>query len=173
MFCEVSTVTSPSLWYMIVCPVCQQQWSVTAHKLVQCHSHTSIHRHFYLTRIVQFWNYLPVIDISLPPEIIKNQVVNYFWYQFLANFNSNFPCTFHLLCPCYRCSSLPTRRNFNSLINLISQSPMIQNYCFKEWNNILIWGYIAIFTTAIQYTIWPIENTDIHIACCNILLYFM
>ena len=56
--------------------------SATAHKLVQCQSHTSLHHHFYFTRIVRLWNYLPVIDISLPPEIIKNQLVKYLWYNF-------------------------------------------------------------------------------------------
>ena len=65
--------------------------SAAAHKLVQSHSHTSLHHHFYFTRIVRLWNYLPVIDISLPPEITKNQLVKYLWYNFSANFNSDFP----------------------------------------------------------------------------------
>ena len=37
--------------------------SAAAHKLVQSHSHTSLHHHFYFTRIVRLWNYLPVIDM--------------------------------------------------------------------------------------------------------------
>ena len=75
--------------------------SAAAHKLVQCQSHTSLHRHFYFTRIVRLQNYLPVINVSLPSQIIKNQLVKYLWQIFLAKFNSDFPCTFHLLCPCY------------------------------------------------------------------------
>ena len=91
--------------------------SVCRNNILSCKL-TSLHRHFYFTRIVRLWNYVPVIDISLPPEIIKNQLVKYLWYNFSANFNSEFPCTFHLLCPCHRCSNLPTSRNFNNLTNV-------------------------------------------------------
>ena len=93
--------------------------SAAAHKLVQCLSHTSLHHHFYFTRIVRLWNYLPVINISLPPQNIKNQLVKYLWQNFLAKFSFDFPCTFHLLCPCYRCSNLPTSSNFINLTDLI------------------------------------------------------
>ena len=92
--------------------------SAAAHKLIQGQFHTSLYHHFYFISIVQLWNYLPVIDISLPPEIIKNQLEKYLWYNFLANFNSDFPCTFHLFCPCNLCSNLPTARNFNNLTDL-------------------------------------------------------
>ena len=56
--------------------------SAAAHKLVQCQSHMSLHHQFYFTRMVRLWKYLPVIDISRPPEIIKNQLVKYLWHNF-------------------------------------------------------------------------------------------
>ena len=42
-------------------------------------------------------------------------VTNYFWSYFINNFNSERACTFHLLCPCYRCTGASVSINFNQL----------------------------------------------------------
>jgi len=81
-----------------------------------CHPRTSaINHHFYFNRIVKLWNQLPVIDLSLPPYIIKQQLTKHLWDHFTVNFNSDQSCTFHFLCPCYRCSRLPISTNFHPI----------------------------------------------------------
>ena len=34
------------------------------------------HHHFYFNRIVRLWNHLPVINLSLPPYIIKQKLIS-------------------------------------------------------------------------------------------------
>ena len=84
-------------------------------KLVHPKSSSAVHHHFYFNRIVRLYNYLPVINLSLPTNVIKQQIINYFWTKFTTNFNSAITCTFHILCPCHRCSSQPIPNNFNRL----------------------------------------------------------
>ena len=76
---------------------------------------TTIQCHFYFNRIVRLYNHLPVIDLSLSINTIKNRIFNYFWIHFTHNFNSERACTYHFLCPCYRCSKEPITTNFNKL----------------------------------------------------------
>ena len=89
--------------------------SRTHHKLVHLRTSTTIQRHFYFNRIVRLYNHLPVIDLSLSINTIKNRLINYFWTHFTHNFNSERACTYHFLCPCYRCSKEPITTNFNKL----------------------------------------------------------
>jgi len=37
--------------------------------------------------------YMPVTDIFLPSHIIEKQILNYFWANFMTNFESDLPCT--------------------------------------------------------------------------------
>ena len=71
--------------------------------------------HFYFNRIARLYNYLPVIDLSLSTSTIKYRLTNYLWSHFTNNFNPERACTFHLLCPCHRCSRAPISTNFNKL----------------------------------------------------------
>ena len=71
--------------------------------------------HFYFNRIARLYNYLPVIDLSLSTNTIKYRLTNYLWSHFTNNFNPERACTFHLLCPCHRCSRAPLSTNFNKL----------------------------------------------------------
>ena len=89
--------------------------SRTHHKLVYFRTSTTIQRHFYFIRIVRLYNHLPVIDLSLSINTIKNRLIIYFWTHFTHNFNSERTCTYHFLCPCYRCSKEPITTNFNKL----------------------------------------------------------
>ena len=89
--------------------------SGTHHKLTHPRTTSAVQRHFYFNRITRLYNYLPAINISLPTNIIKCQLIQHLWTHFYNNFNSDRSCTFHLLCPCHRCSSVPISVNFNEL----------------------------------------------------------
>ena len=71
--------------------------------------------HFYFNRIARLYNCLPVLDLSLSTNIIKHHITNSFWTYFTDNFHSERACTYHFLCPCYRCSREPIPTNFNQL----------------------------------------------------------
>ena len=47
------------------------------------------------------------IHISQSIYTIKNQITAYLWNQFTTNFNSDSHCSYHVICPCYHCSSQP------------------------------------------------------------------
>ena len=87
-----------------------------ANKLTHQRFLNLITRHFFFNRVPRLWNTLPVIDISLPTSVIHSRLNKYFWNHFVNNFDSTNPCTFHLLCPCSRCTSIPRSPNFQNLI---------------------------------------------------------
>ena len=87
-----------------------------ANKLTHQRFSNLITRHFFFNRVPRLWNTLPVIDISLPTSVIHSRLNKYFWNHFVNNFDSTNPCTFHLLCPCSRCTSIPRSPNFQNLI---------------------------------------------------------
>ena len=89
--------------------------SVTSSKLVHIKALQSSHHHFYFNRIVRLWNHLPEIDTSLSIHTIKNQIIAYLWNQFTTSFNSDSLCSYHVICPCYRCSRQPVSVNFYRL----------------------------------------------------------
>jgi len=66
----------------------------------------------YFYRIPRLWNSLPIIDLSEPLESIKVKLKKFLWNHFLANFE-NTTCSFHYLCPCFRCSKSPAPSNYN------------------------------------------------------------
>lgn len=84
----------------------------TTNKLSYNHSSNSSRYHFF-NRLPRLWNALPPLDLSLPPVTLKNQLKRFFWSHFISTFNPNNPCTFHLVCPCNSCSSLPTNTNYS------------------------------------------------------------
>ena len=89
--------------------------SGTSSKLVHIKALQSSHHHFYFNRIVRLWNHLPEIDTSLSIHTIKNQITAYLWNQFTTSFNSDSLCSYHVICPCYRCSRQPVSVNFYRL----------------------------------------------------------
>ena len=86
--------------------------SGTSSKLVHVKALQSLHHHFYFNRIVRLWNHLPEIDTSLSIHTIKNQITAYLWNHFITSFNSDSLCSYHVICPCYRCSRQPVSVNF-------------------------------------------------------------
>ena len=74
------------------------------HSLNHTYSRT---RHFYYhNRLPRLWNSLPPIDMNLTSSTIKATLKNLLWQHFLCNFDSDAPCTFHLKCPCNKCSNI-------------------------------------------------------------------
>ncbi len=55
--------------------------------------------------IVRLWNALPrgVLDLELSLNTNKTHLTKYLWKHFIENFDPNNLCTFHFLCPCYKC----------------------------------------------------------------------
>ena len=88
--------------------------SSTFSKLVHQHRLTSNSQHSFFCRIVRLWNSLPPLDLSLSYPSIKLHLKKIFWSHFLTHFDSSVPCTYHVVCPCSKCSRLPVRVNFTS-----------------------------------------------------------
>ena len=81
------------------------------HGLVTTNNST---RNFYFNRLPRLWNSLPLIDISQSLSTIKMKLYKHFWNHFTANFDPDNLCSYHYLCPCTNCSSLPVSYNFNT-----------------------------------------------------------
>jgi len=95
--------------------------SGTSLKLVHNKPLSSIHQHFFFIRIVRFWNHLPTIDLSLHTNQINKQLKSFFWNHFINKFNPDLLCTYHVICPCHRCTSLLIPVNFDNLDSYIPQ----------------------------------------------------
>ena len=115
----IKSLKSPSdnfkhQWVYQFCKQQHQVWNTS-----KARSSSTVQQHFYFNRIARLYNHLPVIDLSLSISTIKHHLTNYFWSHFINNFNSERAteraCTFHLLCPCYRCTGASVSINFNQL----------------------------------------------------------
>ena len=89
--------------------------SSSANKLIHHRTPDNSTKHFYFNRISRLWNTLPVINLTLPTSTILTRLKTYFWKHFIEHFDSSNPCTFHLLCPCSRCSNIPRPACFTEL----------------------------------------------------------
>ena len=76
-------------------------------QLVHTRSSNNSSRHFYFNCLPQLWNALPPINLDLPIYLIKSQLKSFLWNRFLLNFDSNNYCSYHFLCPCNSCMSIP------------------------------------------------------------------
>ena len=68
---------------------------------------TNLERHFYFNRLPRLWNSLPPISTVNSLYRIKSDLRKFLWSHFVTNFDPARPCSFHLVCPCSRCSHLP------------------------------------------------------------------
>jgi hypothetical protein len=66
-------------------------------------------------RLIRLWNALPIVDLNLSSDTIKQMVRNFLWSSFISNFDASSSCTFHFLCPCQRCMSVPKPPNYSVL----------------------------------------------------------
>ena len=77
--------------------------SSTHHKMVHKLARTNTARHFDFCRLPRLWNSLPAIDLTLSYPCIRDKLRKLFWNHFLRNFDTNKNCSYHFLCPCYKC----------------------------------------------------------------------
>ena len=86
--------------------------SSTHLKLKQHRSRTNLSRHFYFSRICRLWNALPPIDLTLSTDNIRRAVKRFLWSNFIDKFDCDILCTFHFVCQCTKCSSMPIQTNY-------------------------------------------------------------
>ena len=79
--------------------------SSSSGKLNHVRNSNNVNRHFFFNRIPRLWNALQPIDLSLSISTNKKRIYRFLWEHIL--YNSDNPCTYHFLCPCSRCSSIP------------------------------------------------------------------
>ena len=58
-------------------------------------STTNKQQHFYFVRICRLWNALPLIDVNLSIDTIRNRAKSHFWNHFIHNFDPLNPHTLH------------------------------------------------------------------------------
>ena len=108
----VSLVKNPSphfniLNYFTFCHHSISTRSATKTKLQLSFSSSSLVHHSFFHRLPRLWNSLPEIDLSRSIVSIKQFVTERLIDHFNDHFNPDDPCTYHFLCPCYRCSHFP------------------------------------------------------------------
>ena len=86
-----------------------------SHKLQHNRSTDSLTNNFYFSRFPHLWNALPIININLHPDTIKQKLLYYFWDHFESNFESSNACSFSFLCCCSKCNNQPSTANFDNL----------------------------------------------------------
>ena len=72
-------------------------------------------RNFYFNRLPRLWNSMPIIDIEQSIPVIKRKLYQHFWNHFVEKFNPDTICTYHYLCPCSNCTSLPVYYNYSTI----------------------------------------------------------
>ena len=87
----------------------------TSNKLQHNRSTDMMANNFYFNRLPRLWNALPIIDINLHPDNIKQKLLHYFWNHFEATFDSSNTCNLSFQCCCSKCNNQPTTTNFNIL----------------------------------------------------------
>ena len=68
--------------------------------------------HPFFEHFPRLWNALPNLDMSLSLSTLKKQIKQVFWNHFVSTFDPNNLCTYHFVCLCNSCTSLPLRTNF-------------------------------------------------------------
>ena len=72
----------------------------TSHiKLHHKYSTNNLLRNSYICRLPRIWNALPPMDLSKPFTMLKSSIIETLWNHFMINFNSEDPCTYHIVCP--------------------------------------------------------------------------
>ena len=77
--------------------------SASHHKLVHKLARTNVTKNSYFYRLSRLWNALPTIDLNLSFMSIKHNLTQFFWNHYVNNFDPNYSCTLHFLCPCHKC----------------------------------------------------------------------
>ena len=88
--------------------------SSTYYKLRHSFCKTNSQSNHYFNCIPRLWNSLPPLDLSIPLSSIKFKIREIFWAKFISNFDPENPCSYHYLCPCYKCSTIPVSMHFTN-----------------------------------------------------------
>jgi len=119
-FNVLSQVSQTTIWpsqhissYKI-CYYLHQVWKfqqVSASKVILFYTPTFV----FLTELSDYGTiYVPIIDTSLSIHQLKLYFTRFFWREFSTKFTSDLPCTMHIVCPFYCCSTLPVSVNYES-----------------------------------------------------------
>lgn len=114
MFC-VKSLKTPSVNYAISDHVtfCSSSTrSGSSKKMCHTRSRTNSAKNFYYNRLPRLWNSLPLIDLDQSIATIKKKLFDHFYSHFCSHFVSCNTCSYHLLCPCSRCASVPPSPHF-------------------------------------------------------------
>ena len=87
--------------------------STSHHQLIQQQAKSNNNRHLYFLRLPRLWIAHPPLDLSLPTSLHLRQLKSFLWFAFLNNFNPDFPCSYHFICPCSKCASEPPHSQFS------------------------------------------------------------
>ena len=85
----------------------------TFFKLRHAKSSSNSMRQLYFNRFPRLWNSLPYIDLDLSVMSIKRKLFELFWQHFISNFDTDNVCTYHLVCPCVKCSRCGVSVRYN------------------------------------------------------------
>jgi len=128
----ISSIRSPSVNFDMSQFIheCVSNTRSSASKLQHHLSPACKSSHFYFRRLPRLWNSLPTIDTTQSLFVIKHQLFNFMYNHFIQHFDAGSPCTFHYLCPCFKCSNFPTPPCFHSLQGASSSSIPSGQACF-------------------------------------------
>ena len=73
-------------------------------KLVHQSSQLNSSHYSFFKRAIRLWNILPPINLNKSLSRIKSNITIKFWSNFKANFDPEVPYTYHIICPCNKCS---------------------------------------------------------------------
>ena len=79
-------------------------YEMRANLYIGVHARNSLNM-CYFNRVVKLWPALPEMDLELSIFVCK-EIKKFPLALVLYNFNPDFPCTWHYLCPCSTCFSL-------------------------------------------------------------------
>ena len=104
----VSSVKSPVSTSIYITFSSSNTRSSSQFKLNHRLTNNNLTRHSYFYRLPRLWNSLPSINSSLSMRTIKSLITSHLFTHFTLTFDSDYPCSFHYLCPCNSCSKTPT-----------------------------------------------------------------
>ena len=84
-------------------------------KIKHGHSYSAKYRHSFFPRIPRLWNSLPSRDLIISLCAIKHQLNLLFFIHFISNFDPNNYCSYRFLCPCNKCTNIPSPPNFQRM----------------------------------------------------------
>ena len=91
-----------------------QTRSATHFKMKIPSTTTNSSRNMYFNCLPRLWNALPLINTNKSMITIKKDLYQLFRKHFLEKFDPDFPFTFHYICPCTKCRSLPVSNNYDT-----------------------------------------------------------